>query len=410
VKEEKREKEEKEKGEKEEKEEKIEEEGWRRVEKEIEEGTREYKGWTRLIDLDPSLRDPFFSNIYFLEGYSDSSNIYLIKGNYISIIDTGNDFTAFWELFERDVKPEQIKKVFLTHGHNDHTLGLLGLVRRYTFSDLEVIVHKSVSIENLKKNLDKWTAAAKVIGVDGGDTVELSGYNFKVIYTPGHTIDGLCLYHEATKTLFSGDIVLPYDLSAPDDRLGGNMMSLAISLRNLMKLNVEVLLPGHDLPVLHNAQKEIKSTYYSVISELISESPSFLEGARDLIKAGLLEEAIICLDEILEKDPENEEVLGLKGSSLADLGKCEEAIACFDKILKRKPHEGALYGKGMSLLELRRHEEALRCFDEALKLNPNLMEVQIGKGLALIELGRTEEALKIEAFRKKLESTRSRES
>ncbi len=388
---------------KEEKQENEKQEGWERVEREIEEKTKEYKGWTRLIDLDPSLRDPFFSNIYFLEGYSDSSNIYAVKGEYVSIIDSGNDFTAFWELFERDVKPEQIKKVFLTHGHNDHTLGLLGLVRRYAFSDLEVIVHKSVPIENLKKNLDKWTTGARVIGVDAGDKVELSGYSFKAIYTPGHTIDSLCLYHEATKTLFSGDTVLPYDLPAPDDRLGGNMMNFVISLRNLMKLTVEVLLPGHDLPVFHNAQKEIKSTYYSAISELISESPSFLEGARDLMRAGLLEEAVICLDEILEKDPENEEALGLKGSSLADLGRCEEAIACFDKILEKKSHEGALYGKGMSLLELRRHEEALKCFDEALKLNPNLIEVQIGKGLALIELGRTEEALKIEAFRKRFE-------
>ncbi|MEM2934732.1 MAG: MBL fold metallo-hydrolase [Methanocellales archaeon] len=380
-------------------------EGWERVKREIEEKTREYKGWIRLIDLDPSLRDPFFSNIYFLEGYSDSSNIYVLKGEkYISIIDTGNDFTAFWELFESDVKPEEIKKIVLTHGHNDHTLGLLGLIRRYTFSDLEVIVHKSVPVSDLKKNLDKWTPVARVRGVDTGDTVELSGYNFKVIYTPGHTIDCLCLYHEATKTLLSGDTVLPYDLPAPDDRLGGNMMSFIISLRNLMKLNVEVLLPGHDLPVLHGGKKEIKSTYYSAITELISESPSFLEGARDLIKAGLLEEAAICLDEILEKDPENEEVLGLKGSCLADLGRCEESIACFDRILKKKPHEGALYGKGMSLLELRRHEEALKCFDEALKLNPNLIEVQIGKGLALIELGRTEEALKIEAFRKRFES------
>ncbi|MEM2924118.1 MAG: MBL fold metallo-hydrolase [Methanocellales archaeon] len=394
----------------EEQQEKLEQSSWRRVEREIEEETKEYKGWIRLIDLDPSLRDPFFSNIYFLEGYSDSSNIYVLKGEYVSVIDTGNDFTAFWELFERDVKPEQIKKIVLTHSHNDHTLGLLGLVRRYIFSDLEVIVHKSVPLGNLKKELDKWTPVARVRGVDTGDTVELSGYNFKMIYTPGHTIDSLCLYHEGTKTLFTGDTVLPYDLPAPDDRVGGNMMNYIISLRNLMKLDVDVLLPGHDLPVLHGGKKEIKSTYYSVITEFISNSPSFLEGAKNLIKAGLLEEAIICLDEILEKDPENDELLGLKGSCLADLGRCEESIACFDKILRKKPHEGALYGKGMNLLELKRYEEALKCFDEALKLNPNLVEVQIGKGLALIELGRVEEALKIEAFRKRFESKKDRDN
>ncbi len=374
---------------------------WEEISQEIAEKTKTYKGWLRLVDMDPAKGHPIFSNTWFLEGYCDSSNVYIINGEYVSLIDTGNDYTAIVELFEKVIKPERIKKVVLTHRHNDHTLGLLDLLNKYILKDLEVIIHRSVSTEGLKRALEESRTEGKITGVDTGDTISLSGYDFNVLYTPGHTGDSICLYHEPTKTLFSGDTVFPYDIPAPDDRLDGNMMSYVVSLRKLMTLEVEVLLPGHDLPVFRDGKKEIKSTYYSAITQLISQSQDLIDGARELMQARFHPEALIILDEVLENDPENEVILGLKGSCLADMGKCEESIACFDKILAKKPNEGALYSKGMSLLELKRHEEALKCFEEALKLNPGLEAAEIGKGMALIELGRVQEAMKLDAFRKK---------
>jgi glyoxylase-like metal-dependent hydrolase (beta-lactamase superfamily II) len=42
-----------------------------------------------------------------------------------------------------------------------------------------------------------------------GARLNLSGFDFQVIHTPGHTIDGLCYYHAPTKTAFTGELSRP---------------------------------------------------------------------------------------------------------------------------------------------------------------------------------------------------------
>ncbi|MFQ6050093.1 MAG: MBL fold metallo-hydrolase [Candidatus Hydrothermarchaeota archaeon] len=378
------------------------EEKWKRIEEEIAE--EEGKTWVKLTDLDANLADPFFSYIWFLEGYEESSNMYLIEGDYLTLVDTGNDIYAFFELFELGFKAEDIKKIFLTHAHNDHTLGLMELMTRYgTFKDFEVIVHNSMSTGLLPRAIEQMARGGKVTGVDTGDTVNLSGLDFKVIYTPGHTQDCICLYHEKTQTLFSGDTVLSFGLPTPDERIGGNLQDYLFSLRILLEVDVKHLLPGHGFPEFFTGKNDVMGTYHGVILSLIPEGSTWTEGAMELMKKNLPHEAIFCLNKALEKDANNIQALGLKGSCLTEIGRNEEAIECFDKILEIRKDEGAFYSKGMALIKLKRHEEALESFDEALKINPSFEEANVGKGIALMELGREEEAMKIEAFKKAFE-------
>ncbi len=360
--------------------------------------------WIRLIDVFPGFEDSLLSQIWFLEGYGESSNIYLIKGDHLTLIDTGNDITAFFELFELGFKVEDIKEVVLTHAHNDHTLGLEELLMRYSgVRDIEVIVH-NVSSTMLSKAVEKFTdGMGRVVGVRGGEEFKLSGFDFKVIYTPGHTVDCICLYHEETQTLFSGDTVLPVYLPQPDPRFRGDLRSYFSSVRSLMEIDIKNLLPGHFMPSINDGREVIESTYEGALRAQIPRGGSWIDASYKLIESDLLEEAVYCLDKALEEDPKSEEALGLKGSCLSDLGRLEEAIECFVQILEIKKDEGAWHGKGMSLIHLDRFEEALECFDEALKINPNFEEANVGKGIALMELGREEEAMKIEAFKKKFE-------
>ena len=57
----------------------------------------------------------------------------------MSIINTGNDYTAFMDLFALGFKPPDIKKIFLTHGHMDHIGGaielleVIGVTRTWTW-------------------------------------------------------------------------------------------------------------------------------------------------------------------------------------------------------------------------------------------------------------------------------------
>lgn len=72
---------------------------------------------------------------------------------------------------------------------------------------------------------------------------------WRVIYTPGHTPDSVCLYHLKRKVLLAGDtlvglrsgslIVNPFNA---DDEV------LAMSLLTLGRLRVEVVYPGHGRP------------------------------------------------------------------------------------------------------------------------------------------------------------------
>ena len=93
---------------------------------EIDEG--EMPTWKRLSEIFET-DDPFFNSILFLQGYDFSSNSYAIEGDYITIIDPGNDYTAFIQLFEKGIKPLDIKKIVITHGHRDHVMGTFELFR-----------------------------------------------------------------------------------------------------------------------------------------------------------------------------------------------------------------------------------------------------------------------------------------
>ena len=338
--------------------------------------------------------DTFFYNVWYLEGYENSSNIYLLEGDYLTLIDTGNDYTAFFELFEI-YKPENIKKVFLTHSHNDHTLGLFELIRSYkTFDEFEVILHKAFA-DNLKDNIRKFDKNFKVTPVLGGERVNLSGFDFEVIHTPGHTIDSLCLYHKESKTLFSGDAVSIHPIV--DERVGGSLTNFIYSLRILQRREIKNILPGHTLPAFSIGEGILKKAYKNAIYFFDSEKTG-LELAIELTKVGLLDEAIVVIDDYVKQVDEEERInaLGLKASILADMGRYDESIEIFNQIESKNPT--ATYSKGMVYLRMEKYREALDCFNEFLKINPNDKRAKLGKGLALYKLGKIEDALGIEEF------------
>jgi glyoxylase-like metal-dependent hydrolase (beta-lactamase superfamily II) len=84
------------------------------------------------------------------------------------------------------------------------------------------------------------------VAVDDGDIIRLGNMPIKVIYTPGHTPDSICLLVD-NKKLLTGDTLFVGECGRTD-LLGGNSRSMYDSLFNkLLKLNdaVEVY-PGHD--------------------------------------------------------------------------------------------------------------------------------------------------------------------
>lgn len=361
--------------------------------------------WTPLGDL-VGIHNELFDGTLFLFGYDYSSNVYLLKGDYYSLIDTGNDYPAFMQLVDMGIKPTDIKKIAITHGHPDHAMGTLELFRGHRGfgkPEIEIILHEAgpVEFKEMVRQL-----GCRLTEVKGGETINLSGFDLEVIHTPGHTIDGLCFYHAPTGTLFSGDTIWPHAVADPDTKgAGGRMDHYLYSVRLLLKKEINHVFPGHGGVAPNIGKWVVQETYEALIKKYVGLETPFLEGATKLAQDGLLEEALFYVDKALKESPDQVTALEFKAFLLNDLGRSEDALKYFNQVLERQPDNvHLLMGKGCALLGLGRPAESLPLFEKVRRLEPNLTEAQIYQGMALYLAGRVEEALDLPAFSREFTS------
>jgi hydroxyacylglutathione hydrolase len=122
-----------------------------------------------------------------------------------------------------------VRYVINTHGHMDHT----------------------ADNEKVRSNLGAKTVAHKLfsghkdVGVDNGDVLKLGTINIKVIHTPGHTPDGICLLVD--DKLLTGDTLFVGECGRTD-LPGSSVEDMYHSLFDkLLKLDDSTeVYPGHD--------------------------------------------------------------------------------------------------------------------------------------------------------------------
>jgi hydroxyacylglutathione hydrolase len=124
----------------------------------------------------------------------------------------------------------QLKYVINTHSHSDHTAGNQELSSIF---GAKIVAHKLA-----KTRVD--------ITADDGDIINVGSIPVKVIHTPGHTPDSICLLVDKKK-LLTGDTLFVGECGRTD-LPGGNSTSMYKSLFNkLLKLSDDVeVYPGHD--------------------------------------------------------------------------------------------------------------------------------------------------------------------
>jgi len=373
----------------------------------MQEGPPDPTGW-RPLSAVMGTTDPLFADLLFLPGFEFSSNIYAFTGSGLSVVDTGNDYTAFVDLFRLGHRPAEIERIVLTHGHRDHAMGVFELLRSYPAvaegGGVELILHASAPAEIKEVGT---RAGARVTEVRGGETLRIDGREWEVLHTPGHTLDGICLYHPASRTAFTGDTVMPHAMAELDEHAGGRMDHYLFGVRILLGKDLEHLLPGHGTPVAGCGKKVVEETYEGLLMKVIGLDPkakiSWIDGAAALAKRGCLEEAVFCCGRELAIDPGHRRALQLQSACLNDLGRFPEALESLERLAgldpDREPDPFLLVGKGYALMGTGRYRESLRWFDEALKVRPGAREAQIYKGMALYLDGNYEAAMEIETFR-----------
>jgi glyoxylase-like metal-dependent hydrolase (beta-lactamase superfamily II) len=188
-------------------------------------------------------------------------NVYLIIGDKeLALIDAGAglDDSIIESLQALGFDPRKISKVIITHSHWDHAGGAR---RIKEISGAEIAIHEQ-GVEVLEKGLYPYKTMFKPVKVDialkEGDKIDIYPYELQVIYTPGHTLDSICLLmkYEGRKVLFSGDTVKAWGKlgitgAETDFRLYKK------SLERLSELKIDVLLPGHEIFIVTNAYEHV---------------------------------------------------------------------------------------------------------------------------------------------------------
>jgi glyoxylase-like metal-dependent hydrolase (beta-lactamase superfamily II) len=210
----------------------------------------------------------------YLIGRSFGSNIYLITGNGLTLVDAGFpvDLPAIHLGLRRmGATPRDLDLIVATHYHGDHVGTVAGLRKRY---GLRTAIHEDdapfargtvpyerfeVETSRLIFYMSLWPFFRyRPFEVDrtlrDGDFLDLAG-GLEIIHAPGHTVGSICLYQEKRGILFSGDLIRNENgvLEGPPQQFTPDPEAARRSLEKISGIDFDILLPGHGEAILGGA-------------------------------------------------------------------------------------------------------------------------------------------------------------
>lgn len=239
--------------------------------------------------------------------YVGDVNVYLIKEEPLTLIDVGPKTAEAADalrekLKQNGVKISDIKRIVLTHAHEDHC-GLAKQVRDEA-KTAEIFVHRwetghlfgRLAREEHKNLLLRAGVPETVFGEIQSFYADVSHYTdaltegefselkdemeiefnsgvLKVLHTPGHTPGSCSFFREANRTLIAGDCILkritPNPIVSPDPvdarRRFKSLAEYLVSLARLRAVSPTVVYGGHGEPI-HDFE-EIFHRYVRSIDE-----------------------------------------------------------------------------------------------------------------------------------------------
>jgi endoribonuclease LACTB2 len=157
----------------------------------------------------------------------------------------------------------------ITHGHSDHISGAPAIHGEWPDADMVKYAWPEVD-----------TRYSVVVGpLADLQTIEAGDEELIVIHTPGHSPDHICLWHEASRTLFGGDLLIAGGTVVIPASRGGRLSDYLRSLERVLALNPALVLPAHGPDIerpadlirgnlAHRARREIQ------VIEALAPSPA----------------------------------------------------------------------------------------------------------------------------------------
>jgi hydroxyacylglutathione hydrolase len=225
--------------------------------------------------------------VHFIPGQDEfipDSHIYVVgelTSRDLSLVDVGLIGKAahkIQSLQKMEIDLNDIKRVIMTHTHLDHIGCLSEILKKIPWAELWVHTLEAAPLEKgdertvygmdmfrsmcqkqygLKSGAFTFQTNKKL---EGGESLNIGGMEWEVIHIPGHSMGSIALYNRTKKILIPGDVVYADYAIGRFDLHGANPPDLKKSLMRLAKLDVDILLPGHNQTVKNLPKGYIQKT------------------------------------------------------------------------------------------------------------------------------------------------------
>jgi glyoxylase-like metal-dependent hydrolase (beta-lactamase superfamily II) len=199
---------------------------------------------------------------------------YLVDG---LLVDSGCAYSAPELLDYLYDKP--LSQIVNTHTHEDH-IGANGPLQRAKDA-LKILAHPlslpvmadpraRQSLHPYRQLMWGWPEPSNGEQVADGEAIRTENFTFRIIYTPGHSPDHICLYEPECGWLFSGDLFVGgHDRALSAD---ADIWGVIASLKKIANLPLTKLFPG-SAHVRELPQNELqdKITYLETMGERVLE-------------------------------------------------------------------------------------------------------------------------------------------
>lgn len=151
-----------------------------------------------------------------------------VQSHLAAIVDPSWDLQEIFHLLEE--KKLKAKHIINTHSHFDHVLGNDDVAK---VTGATIVQHSNSQLR-------------KDISVEENDIISIGSVRLRVIHTPGHSGDSICLIIDK-ETVFTGDTLFVGAVGRID-LPGGNPKDMYLSLyRKVSALEDQLIVyPGHD--------------------------------------------------------------------------------------------------------------------------------------------------------------------